>query len=198
MTVYSTATSLFSPSTATEMTYTVKWVISDEYSDSDDAKVEEIFDLTVEDLCALNELSQSGTIEDVLHYIQSGSATTVTPSISGSASSSCPATYTLYFWDAANYDWEAYSSSPSDYAFVSSFSTSTGQLQIYSTDYATYEDYTVRTKIVVVDSRSSATLNTLEDEFDITVKDQCRDVVVNTSIVGFSGTESSPYSWHMW
>ena len=92
------------------MTFTAKWVITDSYSNGSDNSVEEIFDLTAVDLCASNELSQAGTIEDVLHYIQQSSATTVSPSISGSAATSCPATYYLYFWDEANYDWVDWSS----------------------------------------------------------------------------------------
>ena len=51
------------------MSYTVKWVIWDSMSESDDNSIEEIFDLTVEDPCANNVITQIGTNEDILHYL---------------------------------------------------------------------------------------------------------------------------------
>lgn len=119
LTVSTSESSIFQPSTATSMTYRVKWVITDQYSNSNSNQVEEVFDLTVEDQCANNQLSQSGTIEEVLHYTQSGSATVVQPTVSGTASGSCPLTYQLFFYDENNYEWKEYTSgTASSYAFV--------------------------------------------------------------------------------
>ena len=196
LTVYTTDSGIFSPSTATAMSYQVKWVITDPMSESDDNSIEEIFNLSVEDLCASNELYQSGTLEDVLHYIQ-GATTTVTPSAWDSTT--CAWTCQLFFYDAPNYTWEEYTSATaSTYPFVSSFDTSYGTLSISTSDYTNYENYSVRTKIVLTDERSSSSLNSIEDEFDLYIRDQCRDVTINTGISGFTGTEATPYYWHMW
>ena len=180
------------------MTYTVKWVIWDPYSESDSSEIEEVFDLTVSDECASNEIEQTGTLEDVLHYLSSSGTTTTSITLSATVSG-CSLTYALYFWDAPNYVWEEYTSSTaSTYPFVQSFSDSDGTLVISSSDYATYENFSVRTKIVVTDERSSSTLNTFDDEFDLYLRDECRDVTISSGIAGFTGTAGAPYEWHMW
>ena len=106
-------------------------------------------------------------------------------------------TYQLYFWDAPNYTWELYdSSTASTYPFVSSFTS--GTITIFSNDYTNYENFSVRTKLVAIDERSGSSSNTFEDEFDLYLRDQCRDASITSEIDGFTGTEASPYSWHMW
>lgn len=108
------------------------------------------------------------------------------------ADGACTITFALYFYDEPNYDWILYSTSNAGtYNFVSSFSSSSGSLSLYTTDYGSYSDFTIRTKIVATGADS------VEDEFDITIKDQCRDVYVSSGLSGFTGTEASPYQWDM-
>ena len=45
---------------------------------------------------------------------------------------------------------------------------------------------------------SKSNLNTLENIFHITIKDQCLDVVVDSEMIGFTGTQTNPYEWEMY
>ena len=122
-------------------------------SESDDNSIEEIFDLTVEDPCANNEITQIGTNEDILHYLSGSASTYVSLNIDNPGA--CTLTYQLYFWDAPNYTWELYdSSTASTYPFVSSFST--GTITIFSNDYTNYENFSIRTKLLAIDERSGS------------------------------------------
>ena len=182
------------------MTLSVKWVIQDLYSELSDNTVEETFNLILLNQCADNELTQIGGIEDVLHYLQYSSPTYVAAEVEGSISSSdCPLTYNLFFWDEPNYSWEEYTeATASVYPFVQSFSSLDGTLEVSSTDYLAHSNTSIRTKIVVTDESSGSTLNSVEDQFNLYLRDECHDVSIDVGISGLIGTEAAPYEWHMW
>lgn len=198
LTVYTTDFGIFQPPDATSMTFKVKWTIRDPYSNSANKQIEEVFDLTVEDICAGNTLTQVYSVSEVTHFIQAASATTVQPEVISSAAW-CPFTFKLFFYDELNFDWTEYTSSTAaSFSFVQSFDASSGEIKIYTTDFGTYDNYSVRVWILAIDERSNSAQNSVNDYFNLYVKDECRDVVIKTGITGFSGTEASPYSWHIW
>jgi hypothetical protein len=88
--------------------------------------------------------------------------------------SDCPLDYTLQLWDESLQLWEDWNSS--DYAVIS-WVTSTGVMTLETSDYNTYDDYSVVARISASDPYSDVTdKNEVYDQFTIDVRDECHDI----------------------
>ena len=109
----------------------------------------------------------------------------------------------MYFLDERDEEWSEYKAeeeaSSKDYAFVSSFDAVTGTLEVFSKDFETFSDFTVRAKIVATDLKSSMTEGSTEAIFQITLKDHCLDSEFIFGVIsGKMGTEAEPNDWDVY
>ena len=194
-----------------DLVYTVRISAVDPRSVNDAASIEDTFTLTIEYVCSLDKVTASGTnIGNTQVVIDMGSTVDLTIGYSQLYNSnSCPLVFYVEYWDSDTQEWE--SGSTGTPAFISSFSSSTGLLQMATTDYSTYDMYpwyniTMRLSVETTESTESSD-TILYDSFDVIIVEKCRmveiDTVMNvqqsasTSHSG-SGTSSSPLKVNMW
>ena len=131
-----------------------------------------------------DNLSITSDISDTTYYI--GETTVLRPGYSNIDSGYCGTVARLYFYDDYDHQWVQWSSSDSDYDFVSSFSTSNGQLEINTYDYDTYDPvggdpsvYRTKINIYTYDSSYNELSGAIDYEFDLTLYAICRDTTVS-------------------
>ena len=88
------------------------------------------------DWCSWN-LAITSEISDTTYYISE--TTTLTPGYSNVDPYDCGTVARLYFYDDYDHQWVQWSEGDSDYDFVSSFLTTTGELEINTYAYDTYD-----------------------------------------------------------
>lgn len=112
----------------------------------------------------------------------------------------CSLVYSLHFFDEGDSVWTEYKLEENGdlYSFVASFDAERGTLEILTSDFEAYYDFSVRAKIVATDLKSGTMQSSVEEVFEITVKDRCLDAVITQGVTGFTGTEAEPYDWDMY
>jgi hypothetical protein len=152
-------------------TYSLKMVSIDPLSKSSLNRVEELFTVTFKHKCADNEITLSSDIGKQIYYIDYPTAgpgvasKTITPSISTTETiGNCPLTCKLEKWNSSTLLWES-EASPGAWSWKTSFTTlNTGQIIVYTADYATYHPITsypninswtdIDLRVTIVDDRS--------------------------------------------
>lgn len=171
-----------------------------ELSEAEGSVLYDEFTLKVQHACTYDSLSLSSNQASLLYLIGSGPSAALGPTVQASIST-CVLAFTLYFYDEAKSDWESYD--PLKHTFYTSFDLTTGQLFVDTSDVATYDPNNgpgtvVRTKITAVDPYSIEFDNTVEDEFEITFKNECSSnkLTLNTQLTEFvyyvNSGESTP------
>lgn len=115
----------------------------------------------------------------------------------------CTIDFALQFWDTSTSSWVDYSAVT--HPFVQSFMA--GSLVLETDEYSSYDNTapTVIDTRIVATARASemaTTSRVLEDRFTLTLKDECRDLIVTQEVVeasaGEFGTLAAPVTWDLW
>ena len=102
----------------------------------------------------------------------------------------------LHFWDETERVWVEHDNVKYPFA---AWTAATGGLVINTSDFNTYDGpYRVIVRITTMN-----TVSVFADEFDLTIKDKCRDATLTSGVVvkaldNSIKTEASPFEWYMW
>ena len=159
--------------------YAIRITAYDQYSFHADKQVWDEFTLTVSYTCANDELTLTSNLGPLTQYI--GGSNQHTKIAFSQSSSSCPITYGLEFLQTSQI-YQAYSSEN----YVSSFSSSTGD--VYWTapntsSYTTYKPITeIEVRVTVTSTYSSSDARSIYDDFTLTLEDECYTNVLSVSV----------------
>ena len=108
--------------------------------------------------------------------------------------STCTITHSLYLFVTSTQEWTIWDATTFPYI---QWDSSIGEFKISTSDYSYDVPFEILVRIFAEDLFSEPA-NQIYNQFQVTIKDKCRDIVLKTDIVGFTGTESVPYAWDMW
>ena len=191
------------PKSPYDETHTFNIKLSFEANRSFDADryVEDTFEVTFNYMCYEDVLALDTTslAAQTIHFgentgnIQMSLDTHYTQSLSAR---SCPLQYQMYYWKTNEMVWEEITAAGTP-TYVEAWTSSTGIAQFKETDYATYDNadwFNVTIKLTVTSTQSGMSANYVEDEFLLTIYEECRTVEL-ASAMTFG---SSSYTFNFW
>jgi len=186
--------------------------LRDDYAHSPTNAVQDTFTLSIRRPCSDSTITQTNDLQAFLYYINSGNSAAIAPTWTNVALdgvSACTPNnpniwgspfFYLHFWNSNTKVWVQYdATSALIYMFVGSWDPASGTLIINTSDFTTYDGpYVVLVRITTMN-----TVSLFEDQFDLTIKDKCRDAAITQGVVvkaadGTTRTFASPFLWDMW